>query len=165
MKTSVILFEEIQRPQRVKNNWFYGASAVLFGLMLLWNFFSRKETVVFTGLLWAGFLIFIILQLFTSLGSQLVTQIREDGIYVRFPPYQFSFTRYSWDSIREIHIRKFDPLKEYGYGVRIGSKGRAYTVPGDTGIQLVFKDNTQLIISTKRPEEVMEVLRRLGLFR
>lgn len=165
MKTSVILFEEIQRPQRVKNNWFYGAAAVLFGLMLVWNFFSKKETAVFTGLLWTGFLLFIILQIFTSLGAQLVTQIREDGIYVRFPPYQFSFAKYNWDSILEIHIRKFDPLKEYGYGVRIGPGGRAYTVPGDTGIQIIFKDNTRLIISTKRPEEVMEVLRRLGLFR
>lgn len=164
MKTSVILFEEIQRSQRVKNNWFYGAAAVLFGLVLLWNFFSHKETPVFTGLLWSGFVIFIILQVFTSLNAQLITQIREDGIYVRFPPYQFSFTRYDWDSIREIHIRKFNPLKEYGYGVRLGPNGRAYTVPGDTGIQLIFKDNTSLIISTKRPEEVMEVLKRIGRF-
>ncbi len=162
METSVILFEEIQRSQRVKNEWFYGAVAVLFGLVLVWNFFSHKETPLFTGLLWSGFIIFILLQLFASISFRLVTQIREDGIYVRFPPYQSSFTKYSWDSIKDIYIRQFDPFKEYGYGVRLGPNGRGYTVAGDTGIQIIFKNGPPLIISTKQPGEVMSVLRKIG---
>jgi hypothetical protein len=162
METPVILFEEIQRSQRLRNKWFYGAAAVLFGLVLVWNYFSHKETPVFTRLLWSGFIIFILLQLFVSTSFQLVTQIREDGIYVRFPPYQSSFSKYSWDSIKEIYIRQFDPLKEYGYGIRTGPNGKGYTLPGNTGIQIIFNDNTTLIISTKQPEEVMEILRKTG---
>jgi Family of unknown function (DUF6141) len=162
MEPPVILFEEIQRSQRLKNKWFYGAAAVLFGLVLVWNYFSHKETPVFTHLLWSGFIIFILLHLFLSVSFELVMQIREDGIYVRYPPYQPSFSKYKWENIKEIYIRRFDPFKEYGYGVRLGPNGRGYTLPGTTGIQIVLNDNSTLIISTKRPEEVMKILRKMG---
>lgn len=162
MESSVILFEEIQRSRSVVNRWFFGIVAIIFGIMLIWNRFSGKEMPLYSGLLWVGFAIFILLQLFVSSSFRLITQIREDGIWVRFPPYQPSFVRFAWEDIREVYIRNFDPLREYGYGIRLGPNGRGYVLPGDTGIQLVLNDNSRVIISTKRPQEIMEILKKIG---
>jgi len=40
----------------------------------------------------------------------------------------------------------------------------AYNVSGNKGIQLVFTNGRKLLIGTKRPEEVKEILEKLGLF-
>jgi hypothetical protein len=162
MENPVILFEEVQSSGRSKNKWFNGIIAVIFGIVLLFNHFSGKEMPVFTGFLWGGFVVFIFLQILASTSFQLITQIREDGIYVRFPPYQSRFTRLEWNEIEEIHVRKFNPGTEYGYGVRLGPNGRGYTIPGDTGIYIVMKNQPSVMISTGMPEQVIDVLRKIG---
>ena len=162
MESQTIIFEEVQGSRRMKHKWFYGTIAIIFAAVLIVNHFSARSIPAFTVFLWAGFIIFLLLQIFFSLGFQLTTQIRDDGIYVRFPPYQAGFTRFAWEDIEEIHIRKFNPAKEYGYGVRLGPDGYGYTVPGDTGIYLVLKKQLPVMISTKCPEQWVEMLRKIG---
>ncbi|MCG2612906.1 hypothetical protein LZZ85_01395 [Terrimonas sp. NA20] len=162
MENRVILFQEIQSSGRTKNKWFNGIIALIFGVVLLFNHFSAKEMPVFSGFLWGGFVVFIFLQILASSSFQLITQIRDDGIYVRFPPYQTQFAKFAWEDIEEIHVRKFNPAKEYGFGVRLSPNGRGYTIPGDTGIYIILKNQSSVMISTAMPEEVMEVLKKLG---
>lgn len=162
MEAPVILFEEIQSSGRIKNKWFNGIIALIFGIVLLFNYFSGKQMPVFTGFLWGGFIVFIFLQILASSSFQLITQIREDGIYVRFPPYQSRYTKFAWEDIEEIHVRKFNPGMEYGYGVRLSPHGRGYTLPGDTGIYIILKDQSPVMISTAMPEQVIDVLRKIG---
>lgn len=108
------------------------------------------------GLL-AGLFIFALAAIFSN--TKMVTQVRKDGIYVRFPPFQPSFTRFSWDMIRDIYLRKYNALSEYsGWGIKTGPKGKAYTVSGDAGIQIVLRDNTKILIGTQRPDEIAEIL-------
>ena len=81
--------------------------------------------------------------------ARLVTQIRADGIYVRFPPLQPSFQRYRWEDIKEAYIREYKPLAEYGgWGIRFGLGGRAYNVSGTIGLQLVFHNGSRVLIGT-----------------
>ena len=94
----------------------------------------------------------------------MVTQIREDGIYVRYPPFQPSFSRYSWDDIIELYLRKFDPVSEYkGWGIKIGPEGRGYIVSGDTGLQISLRDHSKVLVSTQKPEEMASVLKELNI--
>jgi len=162
METPVILFEEVQRSGRLKHKWFYGIVALIFGLVLVLGYLSSRSNHGFTAFLWAGLVIFIFLQIFSLYGFELVTQIRDDGIYVRFTPYQPSFERFAWEDIEEIHIRKFNPFKEYGYGVRLTANGRGYTVPGDTGVYLVMRNQPPVMISTKCAEQIIETLKKMG---
>jgi len=162
METPVILFEEVQRSGRMKHKWFYGIIAIIFGLVLVFDYISSGSNQVFTAFLWCGLVVFVFLQVFFLYGFELITQVREDGIYVRFNPYQSSFNRFAWEEIEEIHIRKFNPFREYGYGVRMGPKGRGYTVPGDTGVYLVLRNQPPVMISTKCPEQIIEILKKMG---
>jgi hypothetical protein len=54
-------------------------------------------------------------------------------------------------------------LKEYGgWGIRMGRNNKAYNVSGNIGIQIIFNDESKLLIGTNEPEEIANVLLRLG---
>lgn len=97
--------------------------------------------------------------------TRLDTEIRTDGIYVRFFPFHFKFKRYSWDQLSKIFVRKYHPLTEYGgWGLRLSifGKGWAYNISGDQGLQLVFTDKRKLLIGTQQSDELTTVLEQLG---
>ena len=85
----------------------------------------------------------IVFALFFSL--KLKTRIDENGIHYRFLPFHFSARLIAWEEIQEINVRKYSPISEYGgWGLKGGvlwnkSKGVAYNVGGNMGIQLVLK--------------------------
>ena len=71
------------------------------------------------------------------LNIRLDTLIKEDGIYVRFFPFHWSFKKFSWDMISSSYVRKYSPLLEYGgWGMRLGifGKGNAWNISGDKGL-------------------------------
>lgn len=97
--------------------------------------------------------------------ARLETVIKPDGICVRFFPFQLSFSFYSWESLSKSYVRKYNPITEYGgWGLRFGvfKQGRALSVSGNQGLQLVFDDNKKLLIGTNQSQEMREVLERLG---
>ncbi len=87
---------------------------------------------------------------------KLVTEVRQDGLYVRFYPFHLSFKRYQYESINSYKVREYSPLKEYGgWGIRYGLKGMAYNVSGNRGVQLQFKNGKKLLIGSQQPEELV----------
>ena len=158
-----ILFEEVQGSDRKKFRDFFKVTAGIFIIALILNLIIQKGNFsnITTSLL-VGFLIGIIVSIFSDI--RLTTQIRADGIYVRFIPFEFSFSIYSWASIQEIYITKFDPLTS-GTGIRWTPMGRAYIFSGDIGIQIVFKNGSKLLVGTQCPDEMADILHKLGKLR
>ena len=90
---------------------------------------------------------------------KLITEIRYDGLYVRFFPLQFHVHKISFGDIKNFEIRTYSALKEYGgYGMRLGVRGKAYNVSGNKGIQLELLDEKQLLIGTQKAEEFFSAL-------
>lgn len=107
---------------------------------------------------------FLLLLLLFSVMT-LKTDIKENGIFVQFFPFHLKPKFFPWENILAVYVRKYKPLWEYGgWGIRLSlSKGgKAYNVSGNMGIQLVFKNDQKLLIGTKRPLEVNQVLEQLG---
>ncbi|MEQ9468485.1 MAG: hypothetical protein RLN88_13815 [Ekhidna sp.] len=102
----------------------------------------------------------VVLLLFSS---RLHTSIDQDRIYYRFPPFVRSERSISKEDVKEIYVRKYQPIWEYGgwgYRIRLG-KGKALNVAGDYGLQLVLSDGKKLLIGTQKPEAMEHALRRL----
>ncbi len=100
------------------------------------------------------------------LSIRLETLVKEDGIYVRFFPIQLSFRFFPWRSLTECHVRKYNPIAEYGgWGLRLGlfGKGTAYNISGNEGLQLEFTDRKKLLIGTHKPAELQEVINKFIL--
>ncbi|MBX7181206.1 MAG: hypothetical protein K1X82_03755 [Bacteroidia bacterium] len=107
-----------------------------------------------------GFLFLFTFLLFLLWSVKLMTKIDETGIYYRFSIFQRKFKFQSWSEVKFCSVRTFSPLREYGgWGIRWGGKsGMAYTVSGNQGLQLVLKDQTQLLIGTKESDQLKNYL-------
>ncbi len=94
---------------------------------------------------------------------RLETEIRRDGIYVRFFPIHLNFRYYSWEKIQRCYLRTYNPILEYGgWGLRGFGKNRALNVAGNDGIQLELENGAKLLIGTQQPDEAEVALRKTG---
>jgi hypothetical protein len=159
--SSEILFEEVQSSGKKSVRDFTGGMSAIFLVSLVLNLLMRKgQFNGFTALLLVAFCFSVLVWLACYI--KMITQIRTDGIYVRFIPFQFYFSRYEWSDVLDVYVREFDPLSEYmGWGIRFGPLGKAYILSGRTGIQIVFKNKKRLLISTTKPEEMREILYKI----
>lgn len=114
------------------------------------------------GILFGGGINFLMTAAFFLF--RLDTEIRQDGVYVRFIPFHFSFRKFAWDSMAEIYVRQYSPIGEFGgWGLRYGLRsGKVYNVSGNKGIQIVFDNGSRLLIGTSKPEDVERILAGLG---
>jgi len=73
---------------------------------------------------------------------KLVTEVHDDGIYVRFLPFHvMGYKAYLFADIAEAHARAFRPIIEYGgWGIKYGNGGMSYSVSGKEGFKIVLKD-------------------------
>lgn len=118
------------------------------------------SSLVDNAALLIGFLFVLILSLLFFM-MKLETRISETGIAVRFYPIQLKFRNYHWEELDQVYLRTYSPLAEYGgWGIRYSftGKGKALNVSGKTGIQLVFKDGSRLLIGTSKAFEVEQLL-------
>ncbi|MCB9251887.1 MAG: hypothetical protein H6605_05430 [Flavobacteriales bacterium] len=165
-----ILFSETQKFRQI---WLW---LILLGINGLFIFGIYKQAVLeetfgndpikTAGLVVSSAITIALSVLFMNF--RLDTNIREDGIYVRFFPFHFKFKHYPWDVLSKSFVRTYSPIKEYGgWGLRFGlmGKGNAYNVSGNQGLQLEFKDKRKLLIGTKKPHELTDALNRIEQLR
>ncbi len=82
---------------------------------------------------------------------RLDTRIDEQGVSYRFFPFQLKYKQKKWSEIKKAYIRKYKPILEYGgWGMRFG----AYNVSGNIGLQLELHGGDELLIGTRKPEEM-----------
>lgn len=158
---SDLLFEEVQGTRKEGAVRFFRVTAALFGLALAFNLVRQSGAVseVTTGLI-LGTVLCILLSIFSDSG--MTTQVRTDGIYVRLKPFHPSFVQYAWKDIQQVAISQYNPFEYGGLGIRRGPMGLGYIAIGNTAIHLVLQNGQKVLVTTQQPQEVAEVLRRLG---
>lgn len=96
---------------------------------------------------------------------KLKTEIDREGIKYQFFPFHFSYRVILWKEIKKVYVRKYNAISEYGgWGLKTGffwnkKKGVAYNVSGNVGIQIELKNNKKILIGTKQPVKVEQVLK------
>jgi len=162
-ENSKILFEEVQnRTSRQTIALFRIVLIIVFSVLIINLVLQKGNATSFTFFLVTILTILIVLNLI--LPSSLTTQMRSDGIYVRFPPFQPSFAKFYWNDISEVYIRNYDALSEYyGWGIKVSPNGTGYIVAGDIGIQIIFKNGNKVLITTQKPDEINAVLKRIQI--
>ncbi len=101
--------------------------------------------VLMAGLLWLMWV------------ARLVTEVRDDGIYIRFYPFHRGFHGFLWEEIESFEARTYRPILDYGgWGIRFGSGGKAYNVSGNRALQLALGGggSGRVLIGSQRPEEL-----------
>ena len=91
--------------------------------------------------------------------SQLVTEVRYDGIYIRFFPFHRSSHRIAFTEVKHYEVGTYYPIREYGgHGIRDGSNGKAYNVSGDRGVQIELLNGERLLIGSQRADELWRAI-------
>ena len=85
---------------------------------------------------------------------KLTTEVRKNGLYIRFFPFHLSFKGIPLEKLKRHAVRTYSPITEYGgWGIKWGSGGKAYNVSGNRGVQLEFTDGKRLLIGSQKPEQ------------
>jgi hypothetical protein len=159
---SPVLFREVQRFRKW---WLWFVISI--GPLTVWlatyrryvlgEHYEKKPTP--DGLMVALWLLIGIGLPLLFYSAKLITEVRTDGIYIRFFPFHFSFLRFAFDSIKACEARTYSPIGEYGgWGIRYGWNGKAYNVSGNQGIQLELNNGKRILIGTQQPLDFMSAL-------
>lgn len=92
---------------------------------------------------------------------KLETEVRSDGLYVRFYPIHIRYKKFTADNLQQYYTRRYRPILEYGgWGIRYSftKKGKAYNISGNKGVQLVLKNGKKLLIGSQRPDELVAAI-------
>lgn len=93
--------------------------------------------------------------------ARLDTEVREDGLHVRFLPFHRKPRHWPFDEIVLAEPRVYAPIREYGgWGIRYGRDGMAYNAHGNRGVQLVLRSGKRLLIGSQHPELLAQAIRR-----
>ena len=152
-----ILFEE---KQSFRQWWLWfillGVSGFYF-YCILSNGRTISDLLSNPVIIFTSILVMILLLCF--LIYRLETQVRTDGIYIRFFPFTLKFKKYPFEEISKAYIRQYNAIMEFGgWGYRIGWKKKAFNVSGNQGLQLEFNDDNKLLIGTQKPDELAAVI-------
>ena len=86
---------------------------------------------------------------------KLTTEVRKNGLYIRFSPLHLKFKKIPIDKQTKHYMRTYEPITEYGgWGIKWGPKGKTYNVSGNQGVQLEFTNKKRLLIGTQKPQQL-----------
>lgn len=108
-------------------------------------------------ILWALFGVFF--PIFMLVMNKLVTEVRTDGIYIRFGPYHRKYRVFLWNEINHYEAITYSALLRFGgWGIRFGMAGEiAYNVSGDKAVELHLR-NKVIVVGSKDVESLIKAI-------
>ncbi|WP_299825342.1 DUF6141 family protein [uncultured Pontibacter sp.] len=81
---------------------------------------------------------------------KLTTEVRQGELQVRFWPFHARPVTIPLHLVRDYEKITYNAIRDYGgWGIRWGTKGKAYNVSGGEGVQLHFYDRDPLLIGSQ----------------
>ncbi len=122
--------------------------SIVISILIYINTKGTLTLIALVPLISAGVLYFLFKKM------ELVLIIDDKKINYRFYPIHGKNKEIRKSDIQEIRVDTYDPISDYGgWGIRFGSKGKAYTVSGNYGIKIKLSNNKNILIGTNNPDK------------
>ena len=89
---------------------------------------------------------------------KLKVQIREDGIYLKIIPFQFSYRKISWNDLENYVAYEYTQHKANKLGIKYTILGKSYGLGGKRGIQLQLVNGDSIYIESQRSSKIIEMI-------
>jgi len=89
---------------------------------------------------------------------RLTTEVRTDGVYVRFAPIHRSFRRIPFDEIERVDRTEFGLLTYGGIGIRLTANTVAYMTTRGSGIKIDRESAKSVVIGSQRTSELLQTI-------
>jgi len=155
-KNSLIFCEKQKFSRLIR--WLLVLDSVVFiiFILLLLSYVGKERTQPLPMIVMVAILTVPTVLTFLFWMSKLETQVRSDGLYIRFFPFHINFKKFALEDIGEYYVREYRPLLEYGgWGIRYSFSGKAYNVSGKKGLQIIFKNGKRLLVGSQKPQELV----------
>ena len=158
-----VLYREVQRPRQllyiiviiaVSGIFWWGfIQQVIFGI----QFGDKPMSDIGLVIVWV---LFGLMMPLLALQVKMITEVRGDGVYIKFVPFHFEYQDFRYQSIRDYKSVSFSSLKRFGgLGIRIKLNGeRLYNIAGSEGVELRLASGDIVIIGSKNPDELKKAL-------
>ena len=87
--------------------------------------------------------------------ATLQTEVRDDGLYLRFAPFHRSAKRIPFADLADLQETGYSPVRYGGWGIRWSPRGIAYTVSGKSGVRVERTDGKSVFVGSDRPDELV----------
>lgn len=177
MKAGKIKKTYFKEEQYFSNPWFWVFLIIVFtgsivpivvafySELVLGKPFGENPDSLDSMMITLSILVFVyILVVFFFRKMKLVTEVRSEGIFYRYPPFILKERKFDLNEIERFEIRKYKPVKDYGgWGIRYGwgKAGRALTVSGKEGLQLYLKDGKKVLFGTHRADAMLRAVNKM----
>ncbi len=163
---SKILFKETQRFTQWWI-WAFNLGILLMPFIAIYQQLIRGEMFGDKPMSDLGLLVltcFIVLLVVSFRIMNLKTEITNDRIYFYFFPFHTKKHFYDLADIRKMEVVKYRPILDYGgWGVRGFGSNKAFSVKGNKGLKIIFKNGDIRLIGTQKPEELQKVIQELQI--
>ncbi|WP_404900463.1 DUF6141 family protein [Priestia filamentosa] len=159
-----VIFREVQRPRQIwiwivilaiaVFMWYIFITQVIFGI-------SMGDNPAPNAVLLILWLIFGVAFPLGLLGfMKLITEVREDGIYIRFAPFHIRYKAFLFKDMVSYTSIKYNSFTRFGgWGIRINFKGEtAYNMGGDQGVELQLNRNKTVVVGSQNPNGVVKAI-------
>ncbi|WP_404451503.1 DUF6141 family protein [Virgibacillus necropolis] len=159
-----VLYREVQRPRHM---WLIGLVVIVIAAVFWWGLIQQIILGTQFGDKpapdWILIIFWILFGIVFPLGTfkvKQITEVREDGIYIRFIPFHFQYRIFPIQDVRHFRSITYSSIGRFGgWGIRINLQGeRAYNMGGKHGIELKLSSGTIIVIGTQKPDELEKVL-------
>ena len=91
--------------------------------------------------------------------ANLTMEVTRDGIHYRFFPFHLSPQKVPLGEVKTYEVITYSPLRDYGgWGIRYGSKGKAYNVSGNRGVRLELSNGKRILIGSQKTEALFQAI-------
>lgn len=133
---------------------------LILGLLVArWRYgkgWPKKQVLPIVALLAAAFFLLMTPILALLVLPTLTIEVRTTEVTAQLWPFELEPERIQISTIREHHVRRYNPTGEFGgWGIRHGRDGaRAYNARGNMGVQLIFHDGGRMLLGSQQSESL-----------
>jgi hypothetical protein len=147
---------QFRETQRIWQPWIWVLPWLISVLSLLFPaLVFNSVSLVFASVV-SVLILLVFLLFFYSI--QLITEVRADGIYIRFAPVHRSFRRIPFDQIKQVERTEFGLLTYGGIGIRWTPDTVAYITSRGSGIKIDRENAKSVVVGSQKPSPLAETI-------